>query len=371
MSEITSDVDESTLVRYLERAKWRHVGSLSELASVWESPTDDKIQVAVPADRSIADYSERVGDVLRVLGAYERRSESSVLEDVLGAFSGLVSVRIQGGDTSAGRIPIRDGLIAVAKMKGLFTAAALAVTENKRPVYGNKVSKQARCFVDSVLLGQTQVGSYVINAYAPAEWDGGNADATGFGRSVISSMSVAIEAVQEAIEKADESADGFSALDNAVSSGASANLCDALLGFAGAKEIRPFEVTVRACPASLVNGSTRSFYFDPSAAKKLRIASNYYKGDFMLPETIVMGPVRELSRTSLQGPGQVTVQAAIRGHDRAVTIELAESDYHMAVMAHDKGHLISCKGNVRIKAGRASISKVESFFVIENLEPLL
>lgn len=86
MSETISDVHASSLLRYLERAKWHHVGSLPGLASVWASPTDENIQVAVPDDRSIADYEERVGDALRILGDYEHRSPLNLLEDVLGTF---------------------------------------------------------------------------------------------------------------------------------------------------------------------------------------------------------------------------------------------------------------------------------------------
>lgn len=371
MSETISDVHASSLLRYLERAKWHHVGSLPGLASVWASPTDENIQVAVPDDRSIADYEERVGDALRILGDYEHRSPLNLLEDVLGTFSGLVSVRVLGADTVAGRIPIRDGLIAVAKMKNLFTAAALAVTGSKRPVYGNKVPKLARSYVDSVLLGQTQVGSYVINAYAPSEWESGSSGSQNFGRSVIASMSVAIGAVKAAIEADEDDVDRFAELDQAVVSGASANLCDALLGFAGASGGRPFEVTVRACPSSLLLGSTQTFKFGSGVANRLRMASDYYKGDFTLPGICLIGTVRELSRNAVQGPGQVVVMASIRGTERAVSIDLSQEDYHLAVMAHDKGQLVECKGDVRIKAGRASLSRASKFTVIGAADPLI
>ncbi len=371
MSETISDVRASSLLRYLERAKWRHLGNLPGLASVWASPTDDSIQVAVPDSRSIADYEERVGDALRILGGYENRSTLNLLEDVLGKFSGLVSVRVLGTDTNDGRIPIRDGLIAVAKMKNLFTAAALAVTGSKRPVYGNKVPKLARSYVDSVLLGQTQVGSYVINAYAPSEWDSGTNGSQNFGRSVISSMTVAIGAVKEAIEANADDVDRFAELDQAVVSGASANLCDALLGFAGASGSRPFEVTVRACPSSLLAGSTHTFKFDAGVANRLRMASDYYKGDFTLPNIRLVGTVRELYRNSVQGPGQIVVMASIRGTERAVSIDLSHDDYRMAIMAHDKGELVECKGDVRIKAGRASLSRASQFSIIGSTDKLI
>lgn len=371
MSETISDVHASSLRQYLERAKWSLVGTLPGLASVWGSPANGSVQVAVPEDRSIADYAERVGDVLRVVGEYERRSPLKVLEDVLGTFSGLVSVRVLGADTVAGRIPIRDGLIAVAKIKNLFTAAALAVTPNKRPVYGNNVTKQARNFVDAVLLGQTQVGSYVINAYAPSEWGGGASESRDFGRSVISSMSVAVGAVKAALEIDEDTVDRFAALDGAVISGASANLCDALLGFAGASGSRPFDVTIKSCPAALIPSSTQTFHFGTEVSGRLRIASDYYKGDFTLPNVGLMGPVRELSRNSPQGPGQIVVQAVIRGHERSVGISLAESDYHLAVMAHDKGQFVTCKGDVRIKAGRASVSVASEFSVISDAGSLV
>jgi len=101
------------------------------------------------------------------------------------------------------------------------------------------------------------------------------------------------------------------------------------------------------------------------------MASDYYKGDFTLPGVGFIGTVRELSRNSPQGPGQVIVMASIRGTERAVTIDLAQEDYHLAVMAHDKGQLVECNGDLRIKAGRATLSRPTRFSVIANTDPLI
>ncbi|QII29539.1 hypothetical protein G6052_12750 [Stenotrophomonas maltophilia] len=315
-------------------------------------------------DSSIGDYAERMEDVVKIVGKYEERSAASVFEDILGRFSGIVSVRVLGDDTSYGKIPIKDGLVAVAKIKSLFTAAALALG-GKRPVFGNKIPETARGYLDSLLLGQTEIGSYVINAYAPSDWSSEKPISPTYGTSVISSMAVALGAIEELVQEDIDSPDRFAALDQAVPSGVSANLCDALLGFAGARGARPFEVTVKAPAAGLMAGFTQHFNFGAGASGRLRVASGYYKGDYIIPNVTLLGIVRELSRSNPYELGQVVVQARVADAERSVTIQLAPADYHVAVVAHDEGSLVQCSGNVRIRAGRATLLQPQGFAPVE------
>ncbi|MGX9710785.1 hypothetical protein [Stenotrophomonas maltophilia group sp. LNF259] len=370
MSVVHNEVTSSAAVAYLKSRKWNESGEFPGLATLWSAPTNPDIQVAVPTDASIADYADRMSDVTREVAEYEGRSPASVVDDMLGRFSGIVSVRVLGNDTSLGKIPIRDGLIAVAKLKSLFTAAALALG-GKRPVYGGKIPEVAKGYLDSLLLGQTEIGSYVINAYAPSEWSSQRRPEPTYARSVISSMAVALEVIEGVAAKDIDTADRFAELDQAVSYGVSANLCDALLGFAGARGGRPFEIAVKSPFGGLVEGVDKKFHFGEGSASRLRIASGYYKGDYVIPSVTLLGIVRDLSRSNPSDPGEVVIQARVADAERSVTIQLNPVDYHIAVLAHDQGALVRCSGSVRIKAGRATLLQPHGFTLVEVGPPLL
>lgn len=364
MSDIREEMTSAVVEAYLKAHNWDFSGEIPGLATIWSGPLSAGIQVAVPTDPSIGDYAARMADVARVVADYESRATSEVVEDMLGRFSGIVSVRVLGDDTSLGKIPIKDGLVAVAKLKSLFAAAAQSLGA-RRPVFGSKIPEVARSYLDSLLLGQTEVGSYVINAYAPADWPSKKAVSPTYGTSVISSMAVALRAIEDIVQQGVNPEDGFAALDQAVSFGVSANLCDALLGFAGTRGSRPFEIRVKIPSAGLMEADTRCFSFDSAASQKLKTASSYYKGDYIVPNVVLVGLVRELSRVNQYDPGQVIVQARVADSERSIAIQLNPDDYHVAIVAHDEGSFVTCSGNVRIKAGRATLLDPRDFAIVD------
>ena len=56
----------------------------------------------------------------------------------------------------------------VASARGLLIAGAKTARE-VRPYFGNRYGRFAHRFLDEVMMGQTEVGSYVVRAYVPVE----------------------------------------------------------------------------------------------------------------------------------------------------------------------------------------------------------
>ena len=80
-------------------------------------------------------------------------------------------MRVIGADTALGTIPINDGVLLFTKAKDLLCAAALSMY-SRRKQFSGQLPKDAKTYLDSLLLcraslGQTEIGSYVVNVIAP------------------------------------------------------------------------------------------------------------------------------------------------------------------------------------------------------------
>ncbi|KAI1698529.1 hypothetical protein Ddc_19046 [Ditylenchus destructor] len=119
-----------------------------------------------PGRESLKDFEQRISDALNSIAEQEQRPVSEVLVDVRRAFADLIAVRVIHDDTSEGTIPINDGVLLVARARDMLKSAALALYAKRRQFSGHPTD-EAKAYLDSLLLGQTEVGSYVINVFAP------------------------------------------------------------------------------------------------------------------------------------------------------------------------------------------------------------
>jgi hypothetical protein len=140
---------------------------------------------------------------------------------------------------------------------------------------------------------------------------------------------------------------------SAVTSGVSANLCEALVGKSEPDEefASPLEVSVTWSYA--VNRSARlpseSVYFHPSLMPYIKKAAQEFRA--RNPEQIELnGWVNILERESRGGgPGLIRLYARIDGKTRAVRIQLDDQAYNVAIDAHKSGSLVSVFGTLIVE----------------------
>jgi len=154
------------------------------------------------------------------------------------------------------------------------------------------------------------------------------------------------------------------AFDDAILSGASANMCDALLGFSGEKHNRTFEITISAAPGPLFAIEPKKFKFESNHVELLEKAASYYKDDYILPQRTLMGYIRKLSRPKDKTSGTITLQAQVGDVERNVQVELSGDDYHLAVLAHDSSEPVKVNGDVHIKSKRSRLLNPTNFGVV-------
>ncbi len=366
----SSAVSAEQLQAYLRSKQWFEDGKIRSVATIWHRRDDEDAEVVLPLPY-VRDFRQRVRDALVAIALFERRNVSDVISDVNQLFSNVIAVRVVHADTEDGTIPINDGVLLISKARELLSSAAQAVYAKRRHFSG-PAPKDARDYLDTLLLGQTEIGSYVVNVIAPnqpsfvVEQSGvefTTADALPLSQAITSNLVAGLDALAKASAQYAEIGD-LSAFDGAVFSGVSANLCDALLGFSGERRNRTFEITVTAAAGPMFDSEVRRFEFDGPQVEVLEKASGYYKDDYVLPDRVLSGYITKLVRPRDETAGTITLDSIVGDVERKVRVSLTGEDYHLAVIAHDKGHLVRVQGDVHIKPKTAELLNPKNFGVL-------
>lgn len=364
------------LQAYLQSKQWFEDGKIRSVATIWHRHQDEDAEVVLPFSY-VKDFQQRIWDAIVAVAAFEKREVPDVIGDIKRLFSNVISVRVIHRDTEDGTIPINDGVLLISKAKDMLSAAAQAVYAKRRHFSG-PTPKDARNFLDTLLLGQTEIGSYVVHIIVPnqpnlvidqAVDDPTTVDAVPLSQAITLNLVTGLDALETASTMYEEVQD-LKAFDDAVLSGASANLCDALLGFSGEKHNRRFEITVAAVAGPMFESEPRKFEFDEKLVEVLEKVSGYYKDDYVLKDRILTGHITKLVRPKDETAGTITLDSVLGDVERKVRVTLTGDDYHLAVIAHDNGHMVRVLGDVHIKPKTAELLNPRNFGVI-HMEDLI
>lgn len=364
------EVSSYQLRAYLEHKQWFEDGKIRNVATIWHRQDNEDAEVVLPLSY-VKDYRQRIRDALASIASVEGRAVHEVLNEVKRLFANVITIRVVHDDTNDGTIPINDGVLLIAKAKDLLSAAARSLYA-KRKQFTRGAPKEAKEYLETLLLGQTEIGSYVVNVIAPVQMvaDGSNNVTTiPLAQAITSNLVAGLSALEKATATYEEKGD-LGAFDEAVLAGASSNMCDALLGFSGEKHNRNFEITVTAAPSPLFETEPAKFMFDGKYVEALEKATGYYKGDYILPERRLTGYITKLSRPKDETSGTITIDSTVGDVERKVQVELMGDDYHQAVVAHDNSKMVRVEGDVHIKSKSAQLLNPKNFGVIE-IEDLL
>lgn len=360
-----ADISISQVDSYLKKTGWKLDGQIKVIATIWHREESFDAEVLLPFTKDLKDYAQRMHDAIEAIAMYEKRVASDVVNDILNLFSNIVTVRVIGADTNDGTIPINDGVLLIAKARDMLMSAAIAMFA-KRKLFTGKPPKDAASYIDTLLLGQTEVGSYVVNVLVPQQVAAPQTSLEGAEpvEGVALSLAHGLEALCKANGQYEQTGD-LASFDAAVAAGVSANLCDALIGFSGEDQKRNFEIKISGAAGPWFDGETKIYPFEPDAVRNLKIASGYYKDDYVLASRTIIGFVRKLHRDKGSNVGKVAVEATVNGSTRSIQIELDAKEYHDAVTAHDKQLWIECLGDVHVKGRSTRLLNHTNFRILE------
>lgn len=342
----------------LRRFSWAPASKSPGRYEVWTPSDDGDEEVIVPINPENGDYSQLLERARRYLlrryGSEAERLEALLL---IAAAADLDATRWKK-ETSvdAGLISWAEGEAIYAAARDSLVAAARA-TRSKRSVQGKSSAFLARRFMEQVLMGQTEVGSFIVTAHVPAsrafhlnekservsQIDARKAE-TVSGRAIIDVFEQSIAAVRAALTDF-KKAPRIEMFEELVPEGVSLELVRSLATLTrngdAAVSIQRGEATT----------NIREIEFDAVEAPVLdRVAASFEK--LPAPQKVEITGEVSLLDNSTAAPVHIVRLDVMRGATaRRVRVRLTPEQYDTAAAAHAAKQWLSMSGTLE-KDGR-------------------
>jgi hypothetical protein len=372
INSIVKDIIPVRLEMYLLSTGWIENGSISDKAKVWHRPEEKHfdLEILQPVNEGLKDYSQRLYEAIHNLSEYENRSPIKVINDLKNFDSDIVKIRVISPDVDGGDIPIDDGVLLFEKAKELLVSSTLSTFKKKRFFSGSwpAIVKE---FMNTLRFGQTERGSYIVNVIAPvshfSEKEFPEADCS-ITRSISNNLARSLGATMIALEKYEKTNDLIS-FEGAVSSGVSANLCDAIIGMSGASKSRDVEISIELAVSEKDSQEIlRKHRFTSSHIPMLSTASEYYKGNFVIENYEASGLVIRMDHEPAEDYGVIRVTSTVNGTDKNISIQLSLDDYWEAVKAHKPRLPVVCQGDLHVTPRSAFLADPRNFRIINDVD---
>lgn len=341
---------------YLESQGWNSVGRYGSAATIYRKMTDaGDGELLLPMGEQFADYPQRMRDVVVALSAVENRSQLEVFHDLIKSGFDVLRVRAPQAD-DAGTIELEDGVTLYDRARDLVSAAANAAVRPKRAFRGPSYDS-VRDYLQSLRLGQTEVGSYVLTVLSPVppalqgrqselfpELGVGDEP---FARTVTRTLDNALHATKLAVAEATATGK-LEPFELAVGAGVSANLCEAIARMAMLDQGVKISLSwsrVRPVPRNIV-----THVFTPENARVLAEAAVAFKESEPQSDVVIEGIVVGLHREPENFDGRAKIRGFIEGKLRTVTVEFLYGDYKKVLDAHNAKSLVRVDGEL-VKKG--------------------
>lgn len=355
------------IAQYLSSKGWTIAGNLNQIANVWHPEKGDDHEILQPLKTELKDYFNRINDLLETLSDYENKDVLEILKTIQQFDADVVRIRVIHEDVENGSIPLNDGILLFEKAKDLVTSAVKSTFSKKKYFSGGKLPEETSEFLNSMRLGQTEHGSYVVNLIAPIvlqDNEQTDFDKVSITRAVTDNLANSLSAIDYSIEKYIETSKE-SCFDSAVEKGASANMCDALIGLSGEAKNRSININISLSGIEKSRKEiTLEHTFDNSKIPYLERASEYYKDNYVIYNKTVSGQVTKLSYEEGSDTGVIVIEAFVNDKDKNVSIELPTTDYWDAHSAHKKKLIVECVGDLHVTSRAAKLLNSSGFKVL-------
>ncbi|WP_329789155.1 hypothetical protein V1227_33070 [Lentzea sp. DG1S-22] len=356
-------VDPDRLLLLLEDLGWKIAGGRNGIYKRLTPPTNGdqdwgrRWSLLVPLDKAAPDF----GDSMR----------AAILELSSSMFRDLWAVDLaprltteltdsfrfrKESSAPTGLIPWRQGEDLISAARSALIAGAKSHIERLRR-YSNRHGQFAGRYLDSVLMGQTAIGSYVVTAYAPANAPIALSGTSGHeqslpeidsipARRITQSVVSALEATAEGLSHYHDTG-SLSGFDAAVQHGFSYELSTALTHIS--KDSSGGDIEIEYDPASPPEGASPKFTFEFKGADTdifERVARKLAVSEESSKPTTITGRVHLLTKKHAGGPGIFGLETLV-APTRKFRVRLDDADqYHLAVRAHDEDLAIQVFGDL-------------------------
>lgn len=387
-------VDPTRLTTLMTEAGWTLVGRRSGIYNRLAPPGEPDPRAGsfvVPLDREAPEYIEVLQSLLQQVSAPSYRSlwARAVAPRLFTDPTDEFRFRREAAFPS-GLISWREGERLISCARRTLVAGAKSYIDQARH-FGNRHGQFANRYLDSVLMGQTEPGSYIVTAFAPSATavplrkpsattpalDLGAA-AGPYGRDVSHAVVKALSATVEAIDHY-RSSGSLTGFDAGVRQGVSYEMATAILGIAEHSDGSDITIEWDTSVPGGFEESVSRYEFSGGDAPILEKAAHRLAAAEDSGFVTVTGRVHLLARKEVDGPGVFGVENVLGGQPRKVRVRLADEDqYHEAIHAYEENLAIQVNGRLEREGNLhwlydASITRtvgpLDALMPVETVEP--
>lgn len=377
IEQLSASVEPSDASSWLTHNGWQRIPTRLDVAQLWQRNDAEILQ---PLRPNTADYSLRWWELLRRVAQLDKRPEEVIALEMLEEGSDVCewSAQTPTGDYT---IALSDGELLLKGAKEALLAAASS-TIHRKGYFGHSVTKTARNHVDSLRMGQTRRGSYVIPVISRVPGAtavvGDSSESLlpeelgrepSFQRRVMERLAKSLTAVSEVTLK-DAAPSTKQINELVIETGVSHELCEGLTTVLSAETLSGLEINFSWARRSPSNVEVRSVQFSRDAVPVLKQISDALKGSDVIGRQTLSAYVSSIKRDREDIEGTIRLRISVGATTRTVVAQLNDEQYRVAGRANEERRLILIKGKlVQHEGARWRLEDVESVSLTE--EPAL
>ncbi|MFD7656937.1 hypothetical protein ACFV4N_23440 [Actinosynnema sp. NPDC059797] len=363
----------------LSKFGWRLIGGKEGLYSRWAYGEDRSARIIIPLDASKPDFDELLTDAVSSLAALHTEPARRVLRVVSARPGDELKFR-KASDTPMGTIRWDLGQELIQAANDTLVASAKAASD-RRPFFRNSNWFIAKDFLQSVLMGQTEVGSYVVTAYTPPDQTffekesqktatRFRQDGTHTGREVVEVMTGALQITREAIDTYRRS-NKIEEFDEAVEHGVSRELAIAVQKLVSQSDGASVavewstDIDTLLLPEESIRTGITEVEFSPPDLEVLEQAAQRLGKVTESSKVSVVGSVEVLTRKV--GSVGVVALNVMRGSTSAkkLRVRLPADKYELALEAHRRMDAIRITGRQERSGNYYWLHDAEDIEIVE------
>jgi len=318
------------------------------------------IDLILPINNELKDSTKALKDLLNQISEIYQKPIQDIVNEYNNEKRNKVKLRIIGEELDGGVIPFNQGIKLLENTKEMIVSSYLATSFKKKNFLGSRPDNINR-HLEKVELGQTEVRSYIINVFLPAENEEENLIAEEpLSSKALKQLETATDSLKDSISKFSITND-YSEFEGLEKRGVSSNLCFAIneIGNDGKNDINinlEYDSSLDEIPL------VKEIYFKKEDIRIIKNVGLLYKQDLTEPDFNIIGYVIDLHREKDQMEGDITISTKIDKKKKNVRIHLQFFNYQEAVKAHETSKQILVRGTLVTKINRTymnNVSKVE------------
>lgn len=323
-----------------------------------------EMDLMAPFRNDYKDSERAIFELLNQLSIIYGKTINEIISEYHSERRNKIKLRIIGQELEGGVIPFNQGVKLLENTKEMIIASYLA-TNNKRKNYLGNRPEYISEHLDKIELGQTEIGSYIINVYLPAEPD----DTDIIQRDPISTraikqLEVATESLKLGIARFSNTQD-YGEFDGLEKQGVSSNLCLAIneIGNDGKNDV---DINIQYDSKLNEVPLVSKIFFKKEDIQVIKSVGLLYRQDLTEPNFTLIGYVIDLHREKHEVEGDITLATEINKKKKNVRIHLQYIDYQEAVKAHETSKRISITGTLVTHINKTSMTNVSIVQVVSD-----